>query len=107
MSVIAYIVPTAYWLALIPAAVAVSWLSAVVTKRVKYRRASSHSAPILRLYESMLLTACAGDKTEVRRLIADEIKRRPKISRVDAARRAHDRLKKQARYDVWRERHAF
>jgi ATP-dependent protease Clp ATPase subunit len=76
-------------------------LLVLLARREAQKRAAQHPVqPLLRIYESRLLAACRGDYVAVERLIKQELKRRPGIDRLDAARRAHDRLR-QKRAAQW------
>lgn len=105
MAVIAQIIPAEYWLVFLPAAAVIAWLTCIVTKQVKSKRASSHETPLLRLYETRLQTAGAGNADEVKRLINDELQRRPHITQIEAARRAYNRFKG-ARRNAWNQHNA-
>jgi hypothetical protein len=100
MAVISRIIPVDYWLVLIPAAAAIAWLTVIMSKRVKSKRASPREAPLLRLYETRLQTASAGDAAGVKRLIDAELKRRPYITQLEAARCVYKRFKR-ARRSAW------
>jgi hypothetical protein len=67
-------------------------LSIVIAKRFTLQRPSGVSARLLQISEARLLSACAGDKTAVDRLIEQERRRHPRLSRVDAAKAAHARI---------------
>lgn len=100
------IIPAKYSLVLIPAVAVIVWLAFNVSKRAKARRPESHVAPLLRLYETRLQVVGAGNAAQVQRLIDAELKRRPHITRVEAARRAYNRFKA-TRRSAWGQHNAY
>jgi hypothetical protein len=88
--------PVVICLTVLLALLAIAWRTSIVEKRRK-RRARSDQRPLVRVYESRLLAACSGNMVAVHQLIADELKRRPKLSRLEATKRAYRRLKESRR----------
>jgi hypothetical protein len=93
MAAIPQIVVAQYWLILIPAAAAITWLTFIILKRLKTKQASLREAPLRRIYETRLQAAGAGNSANVKRLIEAELNRRPHITEVEVTRRAYNRFK--------------
>lgn len=79
---------------------AAAFAAAALGRAVKKRTLRQYES-LSRFYESRLLTACFGDYAEVERLLRKEIERRPRINRLEAAKRAYTRLRKR-RAAAWK-----
>jgi hypothetical protein len=75
-----------------------------VSKWIATKRAVDPKARLARHHESRLLSACSGNEAAAQRLIEDERRRRPGISRSDAAKHACARIKRRSG-NQWTDHH--